>query len=227
MHLPPSDLPTLYAHPSSPIHAFYPPRPVLQGFPLISVLAPALNLGPMFQVQVLQAALYGCYVVIKRQGAFEGRPVDCIPSAWRVAEPHQSPAPHPSARSLHTFLLQLPRARTVFPHSQVLAPRWHNQLDLEINLVQPSLLQNGEMELQRQKVPTPDHTAALAEPGVQPTLRGAMACLGRSLWGFRHLLAFRLNSKTRTGEKVLPSNQCALVLQGHCTGGSGHDGKRP
>ena len=100
-----------------------------------------------------------------------------LPPQGRLSQP---PAPHPATVSLHTVLLGQPRN----PNSQIIyrASRRHNRRTLEINLVQPSLLTNGETELQRQKVTALDHTAA---PGTV-TWAGLWA---DSLRVFRHLFS--------------------------------------
>lgn len=96
-------------------------------------------------------------------------------------------------------------------------------MDLETNLVQPSLLQNGEMELQRQKMPTPDHTAPLAEPGMGPTLREPWPVWGTdSLWGIQASAGFQAQLKDKDWKEGPPQ-------QPVCPGTSRalHRGKRP
>lgn len=118
----------------------------------------------------------------------------------------------------------------MFLHSQIIErPDGATSRTLEINLVQPSLLRYGEMELQRQNVTPPDHTAALCRAKNRANPKGNLGLSGeQTASGDSGICWFSGSTqRQRAGRKVLPRNQCLLIFQWQYTGGSDHNVKRP
>lgn len=85
---------------------------------------------------------------------------------------------------------------------------------VDINLVPPSLWKNGKTELQSQKMVALTTLWPWVQPGLQHPWGSPRPVGGAdSLQEFRHLLVFRLNSKTKCWKEAVPSNQCVQVFQ--------------